>query len=210
MNLSDPDGLAALIRRRRMVRRFTADPVPAAEVAALVDLGRYTPSAGFTQGTSFLLLSDAQVDAFWTVSAEPGASNPWLDGMRTAPWLILVWTSEQAYRQRYAEPDKSAPGRGWDGEEQPWSAPYWWVDAGMAVQNVVLAATASGLGACFFGIPPQRQDAVRERFGVPAQQLSVGVIALGRPGDDGPSGSGRRRERRAYADQVRLGQWENR
>lgn len=193
-----------------MVRRFTAEPVPADLVAGLVDLGRYAPSAGFTQGTSFLVLSAARVTDFWAVSAEPGATGRWLEGMRTAPWLILVWTSEVAYRTRYAERDKTDPGRGWDGTEQPWSAPYWWVDAGMAVQNVMLAVTEAGLGASFFGIPPHRQDAVRERFGVPVDQLSVGVIALGRPGDAGPSGSGRRRARRDFSDQVRMERWENR
>ena len=56
--------------------------------------------------------------------------------MRTAPVLVTVWTSERAYLDRYAEPDK-----GWtDRDKARWSAPYWWVDAGMAAMNVLLAA----------------------------------------------------------------------
>ena len=109
-----------------------------------------------------------------------------------APVLVLVWVSRNAYLDRYAEPDK-----GWsDRDEARWSAPYWYVDAGMAAQNVLLAAVAQGLGACFFGIPAQRISAVRAAFGVPADQLSVGVISLGHPAaGEQPSGSPRRRPR---------------
>ena len=43
----------------------------------------------------------------------------WLRGMRTAPVLILVWTSQEAYLDRYAEPDK-----GWtDRDLAHWPAP---------------------------------------------------------------------------------------
>ena len=82
---------------------------------------------------------------------------------------MLVWTSEQAYLDRYAEPDK-----GWtDRDPARWSAPYWWVDAGMASMPTLLTAVDSGLGACFFGIPdradPRRPSRVR-RPGRPAQR----------------------------------------
>ena len=78
--------------------------------------------------------------------------------MRAAPVVILVWTSQAAYLDRYAEPDK-----GWtDRDPGRWSAPYWFVDAGMASMAGLLAAVDAGLGACFFGVPADRVDAVRE------------------------------------------------
>ena len=84
--------------------------------------------------------------------------------MRSAPALVLVWTSRAAYLDRYAEPDK-----GWtDRDPERWSAPYWFVDGGMAALAMLLTATDAGLGACFFGIPTRRIGAVRETFGVPA------------------------------------------
>ena len=83
--------------------------------------------------------------------------------MRTAPVLVTVWTSEEAYLDRYAEPDK-----GWtDRDPARWSAPYWFVDAGMASMAALLSAVDNDLGACFFGIPADRIAAVREAFGVP-------------------------------------------
>ena len=46
--------------------------------------------------------------------------------------------------------------------------PYWHIDTGMAALLILQTAVDEGLGACFFGIPPERIDAFREEFGVPA------------------------------------------
>jgi nitroreductase len=115
-----------------------------------------------------------------------------------------VWTSREAYLDRYAEPDK-----GWsDRDPERWSAPYWFVDAGMAAMAALLAAVDSGLGACFFGVPADRADAVRAAFGVPADQLSVGVLSLGHPAADAaPGGSAVRRARRPPTEVVHRGRW---
>ena len=160
------------------------------------------PSAGFTQGVSLLVLrSAAELETFWRVAAE--ADSSWLRVMRTAPLLVTVWTSEQAYLDRYAEPDK-----GWtDRSPTRWSAPYWFVDAGMACQAALLSAVDQGLGACFFGIPTHRISAVREAFGVPTSQLSVGVISLGYPAPAAAIGSPTRRPRKAPPELIHRGTW---
>ena len=194
-----------VLRRRRMTRRFDPDrPVPTATVDLLVAAGLRAPSAGFTQGVEVLVLAEARERAeFWAASSDPAADNAWLRGMRTAPLLVLVWTSQETYLDRYAEPDK-----GWtDRDPGRWSAPYWFVDAGMAAMAVLLAAVDTDLGACFFGIPPERIDAVRTGFGVPDEQLSVGVIALGYPVDGGSAGSPRRRARREPGTVIHHGRW---
>ncbi len=193
-----------------MVRRYDPErPVPAAALEAVLAAALRAPSAGFTQGVSLLVLdTPAARDAFWTATAAPGADpdrpSRWLAGMRTAPVLVLVWTDREAYLDRYAEPDK-----GWsDRDPERWSAPYWFVDAGMAAMAALLAAVDVGLGACFCGVPAVRTDAVRRAFGVPDQQLSVGVLSLGHPApDDRPGGSARRRPRRPAAELVHRGLW---
>lgn len=199
--MSDAEALGRVIRRRRMVRRYADRPVPSDVVEELLAYALRAPSAGFTQAVSWVVLTDDSVRRFWAVTSE--GSNAWLGGMSKAPVLLLCFTDEEAYRRRYAEPDKA-----WDGDDQPWSAPFWYVDAGMAAQNILLGATAHGLGACFFGVPRDRQEAVREAFAVPGEQLSVGVIALGYPAvDERPIGSPRRRPRRAPADLVHREAW---
>ena len=111
-----------------------------------------------------------------------------------------MWTDRDAYLDRYAEPDK-----GWtDRDPDRWTAPYWWVDAGMAVLAMLYAAVDDGLGACFFGAPPDRIGALRRAYGVPERQRLVGVLALGLP--DGAPGV-TKRQRRPAADLLHRGRW---
>ena len=197
--------LAETLRRRRMTRRYDPDrPVAEELVERVVTASLRAPSAGFTQGVSLLVLTGADRDAFWAATAEDQAPNRWLAGMRTAPVLIALWTSRDAYLDRYAQPDK-----GWtDRDPDRWSAPYWYVDAGMAAMAALLTAADAGLGACFFGVPADRTDAVRAAFAVPADQLSVGVVSLGHPvADAGLSGSPSRRSRRPAGELVHRGRW---
>src|SRR5690625_2286106 len=95
---------AEVVRRRRMVRDYDPDrPLPAGLLDRLVDVALRAPSAGFTQGVSFLILSEARDrDRFWSATTDGGAPDGWLRGMRNAPGLILVLTSAEAYLDRYA------------------------------------------------------------------------------------------------------------
>lgn len=191
------------VRRRRTTRAFDPDAaVSDDDLTVVVTAGLRTPSAGWTQAVELLVLAaPADRDRYWRLTADPDrAADRWLRGMMAASALVLVWTSEQAYRDRYAEPDK-----GWEGEDR-WSAPYWWVDAGMAVQTMLLAATARGLASAFVGVPRTAQAAVAAAFGVPSAHQSVGLVALGHaPAGHRPSAP--RRPRRPDADRIHLGQW---
>jgi nitroreductase len=192
-----------VLRRRRMIRSYQqARPVPPDALDAVLAAALRAPSAGFTQGISFLVLSsDAERETFWRLTAD--ADSAWLRGMQTAPVLIAVWTSQQTYLDRYAEPDK-----GWtDRDPARWTAPYWFVDAGMASMAALLSAVDQHLGACFFGIPVDRVAAVREAFGVPTSQLSVGVISLGYPTSAASTGSPTRRPRKAATELIHHGVW---
>jgi nitroreductase len=194
---------AEVLRRRRMIRSYDATrSVPADALEAILQAARRAPSAGFTQGVSLLVLSMAtERETFWRIAADE--DSRWLRGMRTAPVLITVWTSEEAYLDRYAEVDK-----GWtDRDPARWSAPYWFVDAGMASMAALLSAVDHDLGACFFGIPADRIPAIREAFGVPSSQLSVGVISLGYPAPAPAMGSPTHRARKSQPEVIHRGAW---
>ena len=198
-----PMEFGQVLRRRRMIRSYDATrAVPTEAIDAVLAAAQRAPSAGFTQGISLLVLTTASDrEAFWRLTAE--AETAWLRGMRTAPVLILVWTSQEAYLDRYAEPDK-----GWaDRDPSRWSAPYWFVDAGMASMAALLSAVDQELGACFFGIPAGRISAVREAYEVPASQLSVGVLSLGYPGSMRVTGSPAHRPRKTASEAVHRGRW---
>jgi nitroreductase len=197
--------LGTVLRRRRMVRAYDPDrPVPTDAVDHVCAAALRVPSAGFTQAVSLLVLTSAEKRAvYWDLAAQ--RDTTWLAGMRTAPVLILVWTSRASYLDRYAEPDK-----GWaDRDPDRWSAPYWYVDAGMAVLAMLLTATDQELGACFFGIPAGRIERVRQTFDVPEDQLSVGVVSLGYPVPAATTGSPTRRPRRPAWELVYHERWGN-
>lgn len=200
-----------LVRRRRMVRDYDVTrPLPSGLLDRLVDVALRAPTAGFTQGVSFLILEQSEdVARFWAATTDQDQpADSWLRGMRTAPGLILVLASAEAYLDRYALADK-----GWtDRSTEPWTAPYWFVDAGMAGLAILYATVDAdpegGLGACFFGVPADHVDDVREAFQIPASQYVVGVVSVGyRATGEQQSGSPRTRSRKPRQSLVHHGRW---
>jgi len=49
-----------VVRRRRMVRHFTDEDVSREAVARLIETAQHAPSAGFSQGVSFVVVTDAE------------------------------------------------------------------------------------------------------------------------------------------------------
>jgi nitroreductase len=196
---------ADVVRRRRMVRDYDPDrPVPADVRDRLLEHAIRAPSAGFSQGWAFLVLETAeQRDRFWTATTDGGTPDGWLTRMRRAPLLIVPLSNKSAYLDRYAEPDK-----GWtDRDESRWPVPYWDVDAGMAALLMLLTAVDEGLGACFFGVPPDRIQGFRAAFGVPDGYRPVGCVSVGYPGDDDRRSPSLDRGRRPVEEVVHRGGW---
>ena len=196
---------AEVVRRRRMVRNYDPDrPVPSEVVDRLLEYAVHAPSAGFSQGWGFLVLDSAADRAgFWSTTTPPGEEpDTWLAGMRRAPLIVVAHASRAVYLDRYAAPDK-----GWtDRDEARWPVPYWYVDAGFASLLVLLGVVDEGLGACFFGIPPEYTDAYRERFGVPATYTPIGAMTIGYRAPDRRSPS-LKRGRRPVSEVVHRGRW---
>ena len=197
--------LTDVVRRRRMVRAFTAEPVAPAVVDSLCDLARRAPSAGNSQAVAFLVLDDPESTAqYWstTLTEERRAGFRW-PGLLAAPVLVVVATRPDTYVARYGEPDKAATGLG--ATPDAWTVPFWWVDAGAAVEHLLLGAVDAGLGACLFGLFAH-EAAVAEAFGVPDDWRLVGTVALGHPALDEP-GRSAARPRRPLGDVVHRSRW---
>ncbi|BAL85613.1 putative nitroreductase [Actinoplanes missouriensis 431] len=191
-----------VVRRRRMVRGYDPDrPVPPALVDKIIKHGLRAPSAGFSQGWSFLVLTAAaDRSLFWgTLSS---GSNSWLDRMSTAPLVIVALSNKSVYIDRYAEADK-----GWtDRDESRWPVPYWDIDTGFASLLMHLTAVNEGLGSCFIGLPADRVGAFKQAFGVPEAFTPIGALTVGYRGDDKRSPS-LRRGHRPVDDVVHHGRW---
>ncbi|MEP6817098.1 MAG: nitroreductase family protein [Marmoricola sp.] len=191
-----------VVRRRRMIRNYDDRAVDPAQIERALANAVRAPSAGFSQGWAFLLLDTPDdVRRYWEVTADGDAPGDWLTGMMRAPVVVIPCSSKAAYLSRYAEPDK-----GWtDQDEARWPMPFWHMDTAMAVLLILQTAVDEGLGACFFGIPPDHDGAVRSAFGIPEDHDPVGAITIGHPVPGGAAGSPTRRVRRQ--DVMHRGRW---
>lgn len=194
-----------VVHRRRMVRNYDPDRAVPPEVRErLLANALHAPSAGFSQGWAFLVCEGQdEIGRFWSAATpEGGGTDRWSAGMRRAPLIIVPMSHKAAYLDRYAQPDK-----GWtDRDEARWPAPYWHIDTGMATLLMLLTAVDEELGACFFGIPPERIEPFRSEFGVPEEYAPIGAITVGYRADD-PASPSVRRGRRPVDEVVHRGHW---
>ncbi len=221
------------MKRRRMIRSFSTEPLDAGLLDQLLDTARRAPSAGHTQAVQFLVLDSTEAVArYWDLTLpEPRRATFRWSSLLDAPALIVVLTRPQAYVERYAEPDKTRPNRTGPDKAGPderqtrpaanmrpdlgggtdnWSIPFWWVDAGTVIQNLLLLVTGAELGACLFGLF-EHEPAVLDAFGVPPGWRGVATIAVGHPldnaRDDAESGRSAQRRRAPIAELIHRGHW---
>lgn len=208
-----------MIKKRKMVRAYTDEPVDAAVRDGILAAANRAPSAGFSQGYALLTLEGAdQLGPFWqlmstyhadearsaTSFATSAGAGPSFEPVTRAPLVVIPLSCKDIYLDRYARSDK-----GWtDRDEAHWPVPYWDIDTGFTALLMLLAAVDAGLGALFFGIPPMLISEFRELYGVPESYLPIGAVAIGHPDTAADSGgSSRVINRRSLDDLVHVGRW---
>jgi FMN reductase [NAD(P)H] len=181
---------AEVLRRRKMVRNYTDQPVDREAVARIVARARKAPSGGFSQGLRLVVVTEEETRhriaelAHESEYVERGF-EPWIS---RAPVHVVVGMREDDYHDRYQQPDKLLE----DGSEISWHVPWWWVDAGKAMMLLLLAAIDEGLGAGLFGLfPAENNERLRELLGVPEDVTVVGVATIGHATPETRRGSSR-------------------
>lgn len=181
------------VLKRRMIRAFKPDPVPKKSLGRILELAQHYPSAGFSQGVAFVVVT----------TKENRARLQEINRLRgDAPLMIVPCVSEKIYHDRYHEPDKIQP----DGTEIEWPVPYWIFDVGCASLLILLAAVDEGLAGYFAGAFDP--DSLRKELGIPTHFQPVGIISIGWPDyeNDVPSPS-LKRGRRTFDDVVHSEHW---
>ena len=195
---------STVVRRRHMTRAFLPDAIPQTVIDRVLHAATRTPTAGNSQGVSLLVLHNGRQHEYWdaTLPAERRAGFPW-PGLLDAPALVVVAVDPRAYVERYGEADKQATGLG--ASTGAWPQPMWFVDGGMAVHAILLAAVDADLGACFFGVF-EHEGAVRRLLRAPDHVRLVGTVALGFA-DRSRTRPSRSAARARRDDVVRFGGW---
>jgi len=181
--------LLDLIRTRRSIRRYTHDAVPADVVEQLLAAATWAPSAHNRQPWRFVVIADGQTrhrlaaamgDQLRRDLAADGRSPEFIERdagrsfarLTGAPLLILV-NLTMADMDIY--PDERRARN---------EAIMAVQSTAMAGQNLMLAAHALGLGACWVCAPLFCPAVVRETLNLPADWQPQGLITLGYPAEE--------------------------
>ncbi|MDV3294150.1 MAG: nitroreductase family protein [Nitrososphaerales archaeon] len=189
------------VLKRRMVRHFTTDPVQIDTVNRILGLAQHAPSAGFSQGSAFVVVTKStKKKQIARLQGEKGyATAGFHRWISEAPVDVVACVSEKVYHDRYNETDKLQKGK-----EIEWPTPYWFFDIGAGCMIILLAAVDVGLAATFSGVTDPRR--MRALLGIPAHFHPVGVISIGHGAQDVKSPS-LRRGRRPFDQFVHYERW---
>ncbi|MEM2088210.1 MAG: nitroreductase family protein [Thermoproteota archaeon] len=145
------------IRTRRSIRSYLDKPVEKEKLLRILEAARLAPSAVNRQPWEFIVVTDPKIKEKLK-SAYPR------DWFYSAPVIIVACVS---------------PSKAWvrkDGEE------YWKVDVAIAMQNLILAAWAEGLGTCWIGAFDEYE--VKKNLGIPQDMRVVVMTPLGYPAEE--------------------------
>lgn len=154
------NSLLNFIFSRRSIRAFTSREVPEAMLNDLLEAAMAAPSAVGKDPWHFIVLTRRDsLDLLASCLPNGKMLNQATAG------LIVCGDLAQAHDQELS---------------------FLLQDLSAAIENILLAANALGLGACWLGIHPrtERIEAVSSRFHLPAGVIAVAGIALGWPAQE--------------------------
>jgi nitroreductase len=170
------------IKSRRSIRRYKADPVDEKKINAILEAGRWAPSWGNTQCWRFIVVRDAKVksklaDTLAKIKLpDKEIPNPGTTAMNTVPVVIVVCA--------VLGKSGTKPGPGGDGGGYVTDKGDWFMfDTALAVQNMVLAAHAQGLGTVIIGLFDAAQ--AEKVINVPEGYKIVTMFPVGVPDQEG-------------------------
>ena len=178
------------IRSRRSIRRYTERPIPAEVIERLLTAATWAPSAHNRQPWRFATLTAPEAkerlaramgdrlradrladgDDPGAVARDADRSYARLTGVPVVIVVCLTMADMDSYpdtRRKKAEYLMAAQS------------------VAMAVQNLLLAAHAEGLGACWMCAPLFCADVVREALSLPDDWEAQALITLGYPANAG-------------------------
>ncbi|MEM2340672.1 MAG: nitroreductase family protein [Candidatus Bathyarchaeia archaeon] len=148
------------MRGRRSIRAFRPDPIPDSALEKILEAAQWAPSAGNRQARDFIIVRDPGVKARL---ADAALGQGFIE---EAPVDIVVCANRERSAGRYGD-----RGRNF----------YCLMDAAAAVENILLAAHALGLGACWVGA--YRDEEVAEVLGLPPWLRPIAIIPIGFPAE---------------------------
>ncbi|MGI6708166.1 MAG: nitroreductase family protein [Dethiobacteria bacterium] len=143
---------------RRSIRKYTADPVPDETLQKLLNAARMAPSWKNSQCWRFIVVREQSRKQKLAASLPYG--NPCKKAIAEAPVVLVLCADPQTSGRQ-------------DGKD------YYLLDAGLAMQQLMLAAHAEGLGTCWVAL--FNEAAARPACNIPESYRIVALTPLGVP-----------------------------
>ncbi len=160
--------LIKTIFARRSIRKYTAELVKEEDVKTMLQTAMAAPSASNLKPWHFVVVTDRQI------LDNLAKVHPHGKMLLEAPLCIAVCG------------DKTI------------SASFWVQDCSAATENLLLAATALGLGTVWLGVHPRedRVNAIRKVLSLPETVVPLNLISIGHPAEE--------KEPRTQFDELRV------
>jgi nitroreductase len=142
---------------RRSIRKYTTEPVSDGDIEALLNAAMHAPSAVNEQPWHFVVVKDRE-----TLAAIPQISST-APMVKDAPVAIVVCADKDL---------EKFPG-------------LWVQDCSAATENMLLAATARGLGATWTAVYPfeDRVEGIKNLLNLPVNVIPLCVVPVGHPAE---------------------------
>lgn len=148
-----------MIFRRRSIRQYGHGTVTDVQMRDLLEAAMAAPSACAKDPWRFVVVRDP---AALAKMAEGLPNGQMLRGAQAG--IVVCGDLDAAHDRQLS---------------------YCLQDCSAAIQNILLAASAMGLGGCWLGVHPreERMRHLRQVLGIPEQTLPVAVVSLGAPAE---------------------------
>ncbi len=167
------------IKTRRSIRKYIDKQVEEDKLQAVLEAVRAAPSWANLQCWRLVVVKDkatrekigelSYVESYFAPKGYK--SNPSRKALADAPVVIVLC----------ADPEKSGV---------LWQQNYYLVDAGLAAENLMLAARGQGLGTVFVGV--YDEERLRKLLDIPASIRIIGLFPLGYPAEEKKEGPARK------------------
>lgn len=149
----------------RSIRKYTAEPLAAAQVEAILEAGRAASSSSFMQCTHIIRVTD---EALRAELCEVAAGQKYV---REAPEFWVFCLDYAKHKQRVPE------------AQVDWTEALILgaVDAGIMAQNCLLAAESLGLGGVYIGSLRNNTTRAIKLLGLPEYTFPLFGMCLGHP-----------------------------
>ena len=184
--MNDAGVVPAFVAARRSIRAFLAEPVPPADLDAIVEAACLAPAPHHSRPWRFVIVDGD--DAKRALADGMGAR--WRDDLRGdgVPDARVDELVDASYEKLVRAPALVLGCLTWNGLDRypdearrraEWGMAL--LSLGAAVENLMLSATDRGLASCWVAAPIFCPEAARDALGLPAEWLPHALVLVGRP-----------------------------